>query len=68
MKNLITSISSLAITEYKTYISYLPIAVLPRSCVLVSALQMRSKSFLKRASVGSLRISAGVSFPDLRAA
>ena len=34
MKNLITLISGLTVTEYKTYKSYLPIAVLPGSCVL----------------------------------
>ena len=38
MKNLITLTSSLTIIKYKTYKSYLHIAVLPGSCVFVSAL------------------------------
>ena len=38
IKNVLTLIASLIIKDYKTYKSYLPIAVLPGSCVLALAL------------------------------
>ena len=39
MKNLIILTSSLTITEYKTYKSYLPIVVLQGSSALISTMQ-----------------------------
>ena len=68
MKILIIWTSSLSITVYKTYKFIYQLRFFQGVVFLCQLFRCVFGWFLKRSSIGSLRISAGVSFQDLRAA